>query len=642
MLTNLPAASSKLALFLALSLPVPATGQQPAEAAARPQAPDQGAEGLPTFLLPVPGGETWVGLSSEDLLRACAESANPRNPKNAADHIMKRLLTNTASELGRSKVPVPTFLLGKWPVKNREFRVFVEKMKALGTPVKPPFHWWREGCEEDYNNRLEEINKLFRAEGKMGPLYYWEQRGTELPFALKDKDGNDISEHPVAYVSYRDAVKFAGWLGMRLPNEAEWTRAVRGDGEHIWPWAWRPEFEDHYIEDIKDQLGLANARDIRRKDCGTVKFATGPFGHFDMTGQVWEYTAGLGYRPIGGQNAFEDEWKRLQKDKIGGLAEKPLWKDDRVIVKGGSYLSYEDPIQLHIDSRVGLPTIEVLDGVGFRLAKSLQPGYDMLYSLVKSDYNRDLLLYPDLDVDLTKVTGLERYALDSDGFPEEYHAVAFAPLNMLTDDKRDKGKKLDERSWLAPLPIGTLSLTEPALKPKLTGGIYTVAWRRAGMPRELDDAIKRGNRDIKAAIKRNKDKGLEEVLKEIEGDWKSTLMRFGLKPADVAVDIPKFVRLGKLEVSTERDMLLFFDNNGEWAAATPGSRLTTAKELGPTDVVFDSAQYEGAEHARVTFQANMPLLKDGRQGAEYKIELILEQGPPSANAGWRLPPSLEK
>ncbi len=38
----------------------------------------------------------------------------------------------------------------------------------------------------------------------------------------------------------------------------------------------------------------------------------------------------------------------------------------------------------------------------------------------------------------------------------------------------------------------------------------------------------------------------------------------------------------------------------------------------------------------------MPLLKDGRQGAEYKIELILEQGPPSANAGWRLPPSLEK
>jgi formylglycine-generating enzyme required for sulfatase activity len=656
---NLPPVALTTASLTTLSLltlaPL-ATGQGASPAAVAPAAADDLTKGLPAFLHLVPAGQVDVGITAAAMVEAACQTVNSTRPELAAkspDKVQKAM-RNSASALGRKKVHVETFLLGRWPVKCVEYEVFVAQMLANKTPVRPPFGWWRYGKAEDYNKHLADIRAQFPKD-ENGPVLYWERHGHTLPYALLDERGKSVADHPVNFVSYRDANTFAGWLGMRLPTEAEWVRAARGDGTNRWPWG-RQADTDKFTEQALKDLRLLNSKDQVLKVCGSVPAQTGPFGHTDMFGQVWQLVSGLGYGPVNGTATFEAEWKALQRDKVGALMQAPpTWKDDKVIAKGGSYLSGGDPIQLLLDARAPMQTVDVLESVGFRLAKTLRSGYDMLYSLLRGAYNRQPFA-TDQDIDLSAQIGAERYELNPAGFPSAYHAVTFAPVNWLTQDKALDLTKLLERSHTTPLLIGTLATTEKLLEPLAAAGQYSVLYRKEGMPKDLVDAIKQGHKELAAAKKakgkdgdkpaeeKKDDKADEKKADDKKDDkpqkqtWRDVLARFGLTEQDVepkeAANGLDFVRIDGITVKTDRAAYLLFGNEGKVVACIPATNhaLQNGAPFGSELALEGSTKGKTIVKLKigVPVQAHLP-----KRIGEVHLQVTLDCTPPTAELPWR-------
>lgn len=112
----------------------------------------------------------------------------------------------------------------------------------------------------------------------------------------------NADDQPVVKVSWDDAVAFARWLSEKgngtflLPTEAQWEYGVRGNGSEIFPWGNDAELACAYAN-VADRTALALWPSWTIVDCddrhavstpaGT--FAANSFGLYDMTGNVWEW-----------------------------------------------------------------------------------------------------------------------------------------------------------------------------------------------------------------------------------------------------------------------------------------------------------------------------------------------------------------
>ena len=157
----------------------------------------------------------------------------------------------------------------------------------------------------------------------------------------------DRGNHPVTHVSWRDAAAYARWAGKRLPTEAEWEYAARGGlVQQRFPWG--DELEpagEHRMNVWQGDFPTHNTRADGYAGTAPVRsYLPNAFGLFEMTGNVWEWTAG---------------WY----DGAGGLR----------AMRGGSYLCHASYCNRYrVDARSGNTEDSSTGNIGFRCVRSLQ------------------------------------------------------------------------------------------------------------------------------------------------------------------------------------------------------------------------------------------------------------------------------
>jgi formylglycine-generating enzyme required for sulfatase activity len=176
-----------------------------------------------------------------------------------------------------------------------------------GEPAEGPVHEVFVAAFEI--DRLEATNESFAAfveatghvtdAERSGEAWHWESDWRRVAGASwrqprgPGSDLRDLGDHPVVQVSWHDAEAYCHWRGKRLPTEAEWERAARGDDGRTYAWgSERPRSAEGYRASYgTDECCAPDAADGYRYTApvGSFDAGRGPFGTLDQTGNVWEW-----------------------------------------------------------------------------------------------------------------------------------------------------------------------------------------------------------------------------------------------------------------------------------------------------------------------------------------------------------------
>ena len=160
-----------------------------------------------------------------------------------------------------------------------------------------------------------------------------------------------LARWPALYVTWSEASDFCRAQGKRLPTEAEWEKAARGDSGNLFPWGQRPPtpalamFGQYHVHEIPIVASVDSGEEGRS-----------PYGLHHMAGNAAEWV----------EDWFGIDYYATMPDRNPHGPANGRYK----VVRGGSWKSA--PALLRTATRGGASPDQRAATIGFRCARSAQ------------------------------------------------------------------------------------------------------------------------------------------------------------------------------------------------------------------------------------------------------------------------------
>ncbi len=200
----------------------------------------------------------------------------------------------------------------EWTPEGRQLAAERAKLPAMDDMVPIPAGWFLMGSDKKVD-RLAYFTELPQRKVYLDAYAIDKYEVTTVQFLkfvlATDRsplidwryDGGNFQEsmasHPVMHVSWFDADAYCRWAGKRLPTEAEWEKAARGEDGRIYPWGNQPAGLSRSNFGRSGLSGPVRDRPERLMlyppiiSVDKYDNALSPYGLYQMVGNVAEWVA---------------------------------------------------------------------------------------------------------------------------------------------------------------------------------------------------------------------------------------------------------------------------------------------------------------------------------------------------------------